>query len=65
MVNKTCISIVSEENKLHYVYMEIIVFILRTLHKRIILFFVPYFAHLVNTFTIIILNKLLLLFLFI
>ena len=38
------------------------VFILRTLHKRIILLFVPYFAHLFNTFIIIILNKLLLLF---
>ena len=45
--------------------MEIIVFILRTLHKRIILLFVIYFAHLVNNFTIIILNKLLLLFLLI
>ena len=43
--------------------MEIIVFILRTLHKRIVLLFVPYFAHLGNDFTIMILNKLLLLFL--
>ena len=41
--------------------MEIIVFILRTLHKRIIWLFVPYFAHLINNFIFIILNKLLLL----
>ena len=40
--------------------MDIIVFILRTLHKRIILLFVPYFAHLVNNFLIIIFNALLL-----
>ena len=42
--------------------MEIIVFILRTLHKRIILLFVPYFAHLVYNFIIVILNELLLFF---
>ena len=36
MVNKICLSSVSEENKLHQVYMEFLLFILRTLYKRII-----------------------------
>ena len=50
MANKIYLSSISGENKLPEVYMEIIVFILRTLHKRIILLFVPYFAHLINNF---------------
>ena len=45
--------------------MEIIVFILRALHKRITSLFVPYFAHIVINFIIIVLNKLILLFLLI